>query len=79
VLATDANAFLFMALVLVKSQNLDGSEELERAYFKASGLQATAEVWERDRLPRDLRIVGGNIALATRTLVDRRITFKWSF
>jgi hypothetical protein len=76
---TDANAFVLMALLLVKSNNLDGSQELERAYFRASGLQATAEAIERERIPHDLRVVGGQVALVTRTLVDRRIVFKWSF
>lgn len=78
-MSEQANGFILMALLLVKSNNLDGSAELERAYFKASGLMATAERIERERLPRDLRVVGGNVALVTRTLVDRRIVFKWSF
>lgn len=75
----DANALLLFAVLAANSGDLEGTSALNRAYAKQSGLEATLQQFEREALPREWRVVGGNVVLLGRALAEQRVTLRWSF
>lgn len=76
---TDLNALLLTVILAANAGDLDGKESLNKAYFKYSGLESTLQTWERNELPQEVRLYGGNVLLVTKVLVDKHIIIRWTF
>jgi len=70
---------LLVLAVIAAGTGAPGSQEVTRAYFKQSGLQATLQEFERKEVPQEVRAAVGNVLLIARPLIEQKIVVRWSF
>ena len=73
---------LLLFMVLTSSAVAPTSEasyQAQRAYFTQSGIERNLQEWERRTISPEVRTRLGNLALVSKTLIDRRIEVRWTF
>jgi hypothetical protein len=77
----DANAIFIFAILTsnVFFLDNDGTRAAREAYYQHSGMNRYVEQLDRRFIPNELRAPLGNVALVSKTIIDRRIEFRWTF
>lgn len=81
----DPNSALLLSIlaVIAASPNGKGNQTLLNAYLKQSGIESNlsnyGEHLERQHLSNEARIYLGYMTYISKTVIDRKIVFKWSF
>ncbi len=77
----DPNGLLLMSVLFITSFSDDSkaNQKAIQAYAKQSGIDRTLKEYERELIPQDVRVYLGPGLAITRSVVERRIIFQWSF
>lgn len=73
-------SFLIIQAVAAPNQaNLVAARESSRAYYKQSGIERNVESYGRRVVSREVQAHIGTVAWISKSAIERKVTFGWSF
>jgi capsular polysaccharide biosynthesis protein len=71
--------FTLLALTSAASQDVDASKKMAQAYAKYVGFDKELDKYQRNIASDETRAQIGKVIVVSQSLIDKRITFRWTF
>jgi len=75
------SALLFTILIIAStaSQNTSAGKRAVEAYIKYAGIDKDLNQIQKNILSEETRLQVGRVIILTQSLIDKRVTFTWTF